>query len=123
MSFNHQVPLLLKLPYNLRYCHFVFLLLVSSSILALDRNIGISFIHYPESRTAPPGDRVFFTCKTNIGKGEQLKWYHDNAWLDPSVRQDVQIKDNQLAIKVHLLYTLSYNNAECPCHFSRPIMF
>ena len=36
---------------------------------AFDRNIGISFTSVPESRVAPPGDRVFFNCKTNVGKG------------------------------------------------------
>jgi hypothetical protein len=30
---------------------------------------GIFFTKVPESLVVPPGDRVFFNCKTNIGKG------------------------------------------------------
>ena len=36
----------------------------------IDRNIGIEFTSVPESRVAPPGDWVFFNCKTNLGKGK-----------------------------------------------------
>ena len=31
---------------------------------------GMKFTRVPESRVVPPGDRVFFNCKTNIGKGK-----------------------------------------------------
>ena len=35
---------------------------------AFDRNIGISFTSVPESRVAPPGDRVFLTAKQMLEK-------------------------------------------------------
>lgn len=31
--------------------------------------IGIRFTREPESRVVPPGDRVFFNCRTNTGQG------------------------------------------------------
>ena len=40
---------------------------------AIDRNIGITFTSVPESRVAPPGDWVFFNCKTNLGKGKHSR--------------------------------------------------
>ena len=39
---------------------------------SIDRNIGIQFTAAPESSVVPPGDLVFFACKTNIGKGEKI---------------------------------------------------
>ena len=48
----------------------LFLFLTIQTSLAVDRNIGIEFTSVPESRVAPPGDWVFFNCKTNLGKGK-----------------------------------------------------
>lgn len=67
---------------------------------AFDRNIGISFTSVPESRVAPPGDRVFFNCKTNVGKGQQIRWLHNGIILDSSQRSDIKISNGQLSIKV-----------------------
>lgn len=67
---------------------------------AFDRNIGISFTSVPESRVAPPGDRVFFNCKTNVGKGQQIRWLHNGVILDSSQRSDIKITNGQLSIKV-----------------------
>ena len=36
---------------------------------SIDRNIGIQFTDVPESSVVPPGDLVFFACKTDLGKG------------------------------------------------------
>ena len=37
---------------------------------SIDRNIGIQFTDVPESSVVPPGDLVFFACKTDLGKGK-----------------------------------------------------
>ena len=38
----------------------------------IDSNIGMKFTEVPESTVVPPGDLVFFSCKTNLGKGKFL---------------------------------------------------
>ena len=50
-------------------------------------------------RVAPPGDRVFFDCKTNIGKGEQIRWLHNGNRLDKQTKY-VKIGDGELTIRV-----------------------
>jgi len=108
MSFISIVPSLV-LPYRFRYSPRILPTLAQTTLVilctnvvflaeALNRNIGIAFTNLPESRIAPPGDRVFFNCETNIGKDEQIRWLHNGAELGQ--REDVKITQNQLAIKV-----------------------
>ena len=76
------------------------LLLLLVPVLALHSNPGITFTQSPESRVAPPGDWVFFNCKTNIGKGQRIRWLHNGVLLDPAQRSDIKISNGQLSIKV-----------------------
>jgi len=76
------------------------LLLVLSECDSLETEIGIRLTRVPESRVVPPGDRVFFNCKTNIGKGEEIYWLHNGIPVDPAQRSDVRISNGQLSIKV-----------------------
>ena len=70
----------MSLPYNsqpIAQTHIMLplLLLVITGVPpshSIDRNIGIQFTAAPESSVVPPGDLVFFACKTNIGKGEKI---------------------------------------------------
>ena len=56
-------------------------------------------VHTCSFRVAPPGDRVFFDCKTNIGKGEQIRWLHNGNRLDKQTKY-VKIGDGELTIRV-----------------------
>ena len=69
----------MSLPYNsqpIAQTHIMLpLLLLITGVppsQSIDRNIGIQFTAAPESSVVPPGDLVFFACKTNIGKGEKI---------------------------------------------------
>lgn len=70
------------------------------NIYAVETEVGIKFMRAPESRVVPPGDRVFFNCKTNIGKGEKIYWLYNGLTIDPAHRSDVRISNGQLSIKV-----------------------
>jgi len=74
-------------------------ILIQSS-QSIDRNFGIQFTDVPESSVVPPGDLVFFACKTNIGKDQKIRWLHNGVLLDPSQRSDIKITNGQLSIKV-----------------------
>ena len=53
--------------------YLVLSIIITSLITAsnsIDRNIGIQFTDVPESSVVPPGDLVFFACKTDLGKGK-----------------------------------------------------
>ncbi|XP_023345081.1 interference hedgehog [Eurytemora carolleeae] len=65
-----------------------------------DYVMSIRFTREPESRVVPPGDRVFFNCRTNTGQDEEIYWLHNGHQLDPSKRSDVRISNGQLSIKI-----------------------
>ena len=82
------------LPYNsqpIAQTHIMLLLLLITGVppsQSIDRNIGIQFTAAPESSVVPPGDLVFFACKTNIGKGEKITvsyliyfWYFPSEYI------------------------------------------
>lgn len=83
-----------------RHLPLLLLIIVISRTSSLSTDIGIFFTKVPESRVVPPGDRVFFNCKTNIGKDEQIQWLHNGVVVDPEQRSDVRIANGQLSIKV-----------------------
>lgn len=77
-----------------------FVLCCMHKTYAVETEVGIKFLRAPESRVVPPGDRVFFNCKTNIGKGEKIYWLYNGLTIDPAHRSDVRINNGQLSIKV-----------------------
>ena len=66
------IEIIMKTRINAQGCLLLMLLSLLNirTIQSINRNIGIEFTSVPESRVAPPGDWVFFNCKTNLGKGK-----------------------------------------------------
>ena len=129
MSF---LPVPYYLPFAVNFLQLLTFLILPNQVFSINRNIGIVFSSLPESRclliniqcsifmcffrVAPPGDRVFFDCKTNIGKGEfsgvlrefvssgnfpgeQIRWLHNGNRLDKQTKY-VKIGDGELTIRV-----------------------
>ncbi|XP_023348919.1 uncharacterized protein LOC111717658, partial [Eurytemora carolleeae] len=91
----------INVPYSKLIAQFLLLSLHNfPSCQPLDTDIGIRFTREPESRVVPPGDRVFFNCRTNTGQDEEIYWLHNGHQLDPSKRSDVRISNGQLSIKI-----------------------
>ena len=66
--FNKILPMLK----HVQTKNIIITIIITSLINAaysIDRNIGIQFTDVPESSVVPPGDLVFFACKTDLGKG------------------------------------------------------
>ena len=66
--FNKILPML----NHVQTKNIIITIIITSLINAaysIDRNIGIQFTDVPESSVVPPGDLVFFACKTDLGKG------------------------------------------------------
>ena len=99
-----MVPYKMNLPYLTKVAQFYLLILfITNSIptvICIDKNIGIKFTEVPQSSVVPPGDTVFFLCKTNVGKEQKIRWLHNGVVLDPKKRRDIRISNGQLEVIV-----------------------
>ena len=99
---SYLLPVI-SVPSIFAQCNLLITVLIISSLsssLGIDKNIGIEFTEVPESRVAPPGDWVFFPCKSNIGRGQKIKWLHNGVLLNPDNRRYIKINNGQLSIKL-----------------------
>ena len=67
--FNKILPMLKHVHTKNIIITIIFTSLINAAY-SIDRNIGIQFTDVPESSVVPPGDLVFFACKTDLGKGK-----------------------------------------------------
>ena len=66
--FNKILPMLKHVHTKYLIISIIITSLINTTF-SIDRNIGIQFTDVPESSVVPPGDLVFFACKTDLGKG------------------------------------------------------
>ena len=66
--FNKNLPML-KHVHNKYLIISIIITSLINTAFSIDRNIGIQFTDVPESSVVPPGDLVFFACRTDLGKG------------------------------------------------------
>ena len=66
--FNKNLPMLKHVHTKYLIINIIISSLINTTF-SIDRNIGIEFTDVPESSVVPPGDLVFFACRTDLGKG------------------------------------------------------
>lgn len=65
------------------------------------RNLGLWFVEHPQYSVALPGDRVYFSCKTNRASSDHsIRWLH-NRKLIPENDPNYQMSNGALTLQMH----------------------